>query len=254
MFAPHGPYTVSDEPLAKIAMLAEELDVPVHIHLHETHDEIEQSVKQYGVRPIERLDNLGLLTPRLVSAHMTQLTDQEIDLYAKSGAHVVHCPESNLKLASGFCPVQRLLDAGVNVAIGTDGAASNNDLDMLGEMRTSALLAKGVAMRADAGKAETILRMATLNAARALGLDSHIGSIEKNKSADLVAIRVDELDALPLYHPMAHLIYSSNRQDVTDVWVAGRQLMRDRELTTMDIKELAVTARQWQHKIAGFVT
>ena len=254
MFAPHGPYTVSDEPLAKIAMLAEELDVPIHIHLHETEDEIRQSLTQYKMRPLERLEKLGLLTPRLISAHMTHLTDQEIELYAQAGAHVVHCPESNLKLASGFCPVQRLLDAGINVAIGTDGSASNNDLDMIGEMRTAALLAKGVAMQADAGKAEHILRMATINAARALGLDAHIGSIEKNKSADLVAIKVDQLDALPLYHPIAHLIYSANRQDVSSVWVAGRQLMRDRELTTMDIKELAHTAKVWQHKISGFST
>lgn len=251
MFAPHGPYTVSDEPLAKIATLAEELDVPIHIHLHETQDEINQSMNQYKMRPLERLDKLGLLTPRLISAHMTQLTEQEIELYAQAGAHVVHCPESNLKLASGFCPVQDLLDAGVNVAIGTDGAASNNDLDMLGEMRTAALLAKGVAQRADAGKAESILRMATINAARALGLDNQIGSIEKNKSADLVAINIDQLDALPLYHPLAHLVYSANRQDVTHVWVAGRQLMRERELTTLDINELAESARGWQHKIAA---
>ena len=250
MFAPHGPYTVSDEPLAKIAILAEELDVPIHIHLHETLDEINQSISQHKMRPLARLDKLGLLTPRLISAHMTQLTDQEIELYAQAGAHVVHCPESNLKLASGFCPVQRLLDTGVNVAIGTDGAASNNDLDLLGEMRTAALLAKGVAQRADAGKAESILRMATINAARALALDSQIGSIEKNKAADLVAIKIDQLDALPLYNPLAHLIYSANRQDVTHAWVAGRQLMRERELTTLDINELADSTRGWQHKIA----
>jgi len=252
MFAPHGPYTVSDEPLAKIAMLAEELDVPIHIHLHETEDEIQQSLTRYNMRPIARLEKLGLLTPRLISAHMTQLTDDEIELYAQAGAHVVHCPESNLKLASGFCPVQRLIDTGINVALGTDGAASNNDLDMIGEMRTAALLAKGVARRADAGKAEQILRMATINAARALGLDGHIGSIEKNKAADLVAVNVSQLDAMPLYHPVAHLIYSANRRDVSDVWVAGRQLMRDGELTTMDIKELAETALGWQRKISGF--
>lgn len=250
MFAPHGPYTVSDEPLAKIAILAEELDVPIHIHLHETREEIQQSLDKYKLRPLARLEKLGLLTPRLISAHMTQLTEQEIDLYAEAGAHVVHCPESNLKLASGFCPVQALLDAGVNVALGTDGAASNNDIDMFGEMRTAALLAKGVAQRADAGKAETILRMATINAARALGLENQIGSIEKNKAADLVAINIDQLDSLPLYHPLAHLIYSANRQHVSHMWVAGRQLMREGELTTLDINELAESARHWQAKIA----
>ena len=207
MFAPHGPYTVSDEPLSKIAILAEELDVPIHIHLHETREEIQQSLDQYQMRPLERLNKLGLLTPRLISAHMTQLTEQEIALYAQAGAHVVHCPESNLKLASGFCPVQQLLDAGVNVSLGTDGAASNNDLDMFGEMRTAALLAKGVAQRADAGKAESILRMATINAARALGLENQVGSIEKNKAADLVAIDINQLDCIAVVLWMFFCLY-----------------------------------------------
>ena len=250
MFAPHGPYTVSDEPLSKIAVLAEELDIPIHIHLHETYDEIQQSLDKFNMRPLARLEKLGLVTPRLISVHMTQLLDEEISLYAETGAHIVHCPESNLKLASGFCPLQKLLDAGINVSLGTDGAASNNDLDMFGEMRTAALLAKGVAQRAEAGQAEAILRMATINAARALGLDDQLGSIEKNKAADLVAINLDHLDSLPLYHPLAHLVYSANREHVSHVWVAGRQLMRDGELTTLDINELAATTRQWQDKIA----
>ena len=249
MFAPHGPYTVSDKPLQKIATLAEELDIPIHIHLHETNDEIQQSLDQYGVRPIERLDKLGLLTPRLLCVHMTQLVEQEIELLAQTGAHVVHCPESNMKLASGFCPLQTLHDAGINVALGTDGVASNNDLDMIGEMRSAALLAKVVAKRADSGDAQSILRMATINAARALGLDNTIGSIERNKAADLFAIRVDNIESLPLYEPITHLVYSANRNDVSHVWVAGRLLMRDRVLTTLDINELADTARQWQSRI-----
>lgn len=249
MFAPHGPYTVSDEPLSQIATFAEELDIPIHIHLHETVDEIEQSEKQYKMRPIERLSKLGLLTPRLISAHMTHLTDDEVQIYAEAGAHVVHCPESNLKLASGFCPVQQLNEAGINVAIGTDGAASNNDLDMFGEMRTAALLAKGVAQDASAGDAATILKMATINGAKALGLDEHIGSIEKNKSADLIAIEVNNIESLPLYNPISHVVYASNRQHVSDVWVAGRQLVKDHSLLTLDINELSHLAKQWHQKI-----
>jgi len=249
MFAPHGPYTVSDEPLTQIATFAEELDIPIHIHLHETVDEIEQSKKQYQVRPLERLEKLGLVTPRLISAHMTQLNDEEISNYAAAGAHVVHCPESNLKLASGFCPIQRLNEAGINVAIGTDGAASNDDLDMFGEMRTAALLAKGVAQDAEAGDAATILKMATLNGAKALGLDAQIGSIEKNKAADLIAIEVNTIESLPLYNPISHVVYASNRQQVSDVWVAGRQLLKNRELLTLDIKELTSLAQQWRQKI-----
>lgn len=249
MFAPHAPYSVSNDPLSHIATLAEELDIPIHIHLHETNHEIDESVQQFGVRPIQRLEQLGLLTPRLVSAHMVHLNDNEIDSYAAAGAHVVHCPESNLKLASGFCPLQKLLDAKVNVALGTDGAASNNDLDMFGEMRTAALLAKGVANDAVAGKAEMILRMATINGARALGLEEHIGSLEKGKAADLIAVDLARLETLPNYDPVSTLVYACGRHQVSDVWVAGRQLMKDRMLTTLDINELETTARTWQRRL-----
>jgi len=249
MFAPHGPYTVSDEPLSQIATFAEELDIPIHIHLHETDDELKHSQQHYNMRPIDRLEKLGLITPRLISVHMTHLTDDEINRYAEAGAHVVHCPESNLKLASGFCPVQKLIKAGVNIAIGTDGAASNNDLDMFGEMRIAALLTKGVSLDAEAGDAATILKMATLNGARALGLEEQIGSIEKNKSADLIAIEVNNIESLPLYNPISHLVYASNRKQVSDVWVAGRQLLKDHELLTLDINELTTLSNQWQQKI-----
>ncbi len=250
MFAPHGPYTVSDEPLAKIATLAEELDLPVHIHLHETDDEIQQSLKQYNMRPLERLQKLGLLTPRLIAVHMTQLTQDEITLCAEAGVSVVHCPESNLKLASGFCPVHDLNKAAINVAIGTDSAASNNDLDMFGELRTAALLIKGIAQNASVGQAADILKMATLNGARALGLDDQIGSIEKDKFADLIAIKIDNIESVPLYNPISHAVYSSNRQQVSDVWVAGRQIMKDHSLLTLDINELSQTAQNWQQKIS----
>ncbi len=249
MFAPHAPYTVSDEPLKEIATLAEELDIPVHMHLHETAHEVEESIKKFGKRPLARLEELGLVTPRLVSAHMTQLTDEDIQIYSEAGAHVVHCPESNLKLASGFCPLQKLHDANINIALGTDGVASNNDLDMFGEMRTAALLAKGVAQDAQAGKAENILRMVTINAAKALGLENQIGSIEKGKSADLIAVKLEELETLPLYNPVSQLVYATSRHQVSDVWVAGRHLMKERELTTMDIKDLLKSAHEWQQKL-----
>lgn len=249
MFAPHAPYTVSDEPLTRIATLAEELDIPIHIHLHETAHEVEESLAKFGKRPMQRLEELGLLTPRLISAHMTQLTADEIGAYATAGAHVVHCPESNLKLASGFCPLQKLIDAGVNVALGTDGVASNNDLDMFGEMRSAALLAKGVAGDPQAGDARHILRMATINGARALGLDAHIGSIERGKSADLIAVDLMQLESLPVFHPVSQLVYATGRQQVTDVWVAGRHLMKDRQLTTLDINDLRDNALHWQQRI-----
>jgi 5-methylthioadenosine/S-adenosylhomocysteine deaminase len=249
MFAPHGPYTVSDEPLTQMATLAEELDIPIHIHLHETNDEILHSQEHYNMRPLQRLESLGLITPRLISAHMTHLQDEEIEKYAQAGAHVVHCPESNLKLASGFCPVHKLNRAGVNVAIGTDGAASNNDLNMFGEIRTAALLAKNVAQDAAAADAATILKMATINGARALGLDEHIGSIEQNKSADLIAIEVNNIESLPLYNPISHVVYAGSRHHVSDVWVAGRQLLKNHELLTLDVNELTSMANQWREKI-----
>ena len=250
-FAPHAPYSVSDAPFERVRVLAEELDLPVHIHVHETADEVGQSLHAHGVRPIERLAGLGLLSPRLVGVHMTQLMPAEITAYATAGAHVVHCPESNMKLASGFCPVAELLDAGINVALGTDGASSNNDLDMFGEMRSAALLGKAVAGDAAALPAETVLRMATLNGARALGLDQEIGSIEPGKAADLTAVHMGALEALPVYHPISHLIYATGRHQVSDVWVAGRRVLRGGELVGVDIKAIADNAREWGERIGA---
>jgi 5-methylthioadenosine/S-adenosylhomocysteine deaminase len=250
--APHAPYTVSDEPLEKIRMYADELDLPVHMHVHETPGEIAQSMKDYGVRPLARLERLGLLSPNLLAVHMTQLIDGEIDQLAEAGVHVLHCPESNLKLASGFCPAVRLLNAGVNVALGTDGAASNNDLDMLGEMRTAALLAKGMTQDAAALPAHQALRMATLHGARALGLESEIGSITAGKAADLTAVRLDGIETQPVYHPVSQLVYAASRNDVTDVWVNGRHLLSERILTTLDPAAILSQARQWQERIQRF--
>jgi len=248
-FGPHAPYTVSDAPLRKIMTLAEELDIPIHMHVHETPSEVSDAVGNDGRRPLQRLAELGLLSPRLVCVHATQLEENEIEQIRTTGTHVVHCPESNLKLASGFCPVARLLDAGVNVALGTDGCASNNDLDMFAEMRTAALLAKGVAGDASALPAHQALTMATLNGARALGLDDRLGSIEAGKFADLTAVRLDALNALPLYNPVSHLVYNTQASQVSDVWVGGRAVLQQGELTTMEYRAVQDTALHWQEKI-----
>ena len=250
-FAPHAPYSVSDGPFDRIRTLADEMDVQVHIHLHETHDEVVQSLREHGERPLARIERLGLLGPSLIAVHMTQLEDAEIEAMARANAHVVHCPESNLKLASGFCPTARLLDAGVNVALGTDGAASNNDLDMMGEIQTTALLGKGVAGSPSALPAYTALRMATLNGARALGIDQETGSLEIGKSADIVALDLRDPDTQPVYHPVSQIVYAAGRDQVKQVWVAGRQLIRDGEPTTLDSTAILEDAKAWGMRIAG---
>ena len=249
-FAPHAPYSVSDEPLQKIRTLADELDLPIHIHVHETHHEVEQAQTQTGRRPLQRLQELGLVNPSLIAVHMTQLTDEEISMFAESGAHIVHCPESNLKLASGFCPIARCLEAGINVALGTDGAASNNDLDMIGEMRTAALLGKAVAGDASAIPAMTALRMATINGAKALGLDTICGSLSLGKAADVIAIDLTYLETQPLYCPVSQIVYAASRQQVTDVWVAGKRLLKQRRLTTIHMDDLKVKIAEWQHRLS----
>ncbi len=250
-FGPHAPYTVSDDKLETVRMLAEELDAGIHMHVHETADEVQQSVHLHGERPLARLHRLGLLGPRFQAVHMTQISDDDLELLITTNSHVIHCPESNLKLASGFCPVERLWQAGINVAIGTDGAASNNDLDLLGETRTAALLAKAVAGDASALDAHRALRMATLNGARALGLDAHTGSLELGKLADLVAFDLSGLAQQPLYDPVSQLIYTSNRDCVRHVWVGGKALLDDRRLTRLDEQRLIATARHWGEQIAA---
>ncbi|MCW2270297.1 TRZ/ATZ family hydrolase [Pseudomonas sp. JUb96] len=246
---PHAPYTVSDENLEKIRVIAEELDAPIHMHIHETAFEVEQSLATRGERPLARLARLGLLGPRLQAVHMTQVSDEDLALLVESNTSVVHCPESNLKLASGFCPVERLWQAGVNVAVGTDGAASNNDLDLLGETRTAALLAKAVAGSASALDAYRALRMATLNGARALGLEAVIGSLEIGKAADLVAFDLSGLAQQPIYEPVSQLIYASGRDCVKHVWVAGKQLLDERRLTRLDEQALHAKACAWGQRI-----
>ncbi|MCJ0824436.1 TRZ/ATZ family hydrolase [Luteimonas sp. 50] len=250
-FAPHAPYTVSDASFERIRMLSDQLDIPVHCHVHETAHEVAESQQEHGQRPLARLDRLGLVNDRLIAVHMTQLTDAEIALCAQRGVSVVHCPESNLKLASGFCRAADLQRAGVNLAIGTDGAASNNDLDMFGETRTAALLAKAVANDASALDAASALRAATLGGAKALGFEHLVGSIEPGKQADLACIDLAQIETQPLHHVVSQLVYATGRPQVTDVWIAGKPKLRERALVDMDAAALVANARQWQARIAA---
>jgi 5-methylthioadenosine/S-adenosylhomocysteine deaminase len=250
VLAPHATYTVSATALARIQELAAEWDIPIHLHVHETASEVEQIQHQRGQRPLALLAELGLLSPRLLAVHMTQLLEAEITRLAEAGVHVIHCPESNMKLASGLCPVAQLDAAGVNVALGTDGAASNNDLNLFGEMRSAALLAKVVAGNAAVLPAHRVLRMATLNGARALGLEREIGSLVPGKWADVIAVELGTIEAAPVYHPVSQLVYATGRHQVTDVWVAGRQLLKNRELTTLDLGEITRRVREWGQRIS----
>ena len=250
-FAPHAPYTVDDDNFSRVRMLADQLDIPVHLHLHETAQEVQQSIDQYGMRPIARLDRLGLFNDRLIAVHMTQLTEAEIHLCAERGVSVVHCPESNLKLASGFCPACALMKAGVTLAIGTDGAASNNDLDMIGETRTAAILAKAVADDAAALSAAEALRAATLGGAKAMGLDDLIGTLEPGKQADIVSIDMSQIETQPLHQVISQVIYASGRHQVGDVWIAGKPKLRDRKLVDMDEAGILANARQWRERIGA---
>ncbi|WP_350448091.1 TRZ/ATZ family hydrolase [Pseudomonas solani] len=250
-FGPHAPYTVSDDKLENIRMLAEELDAGIHMHVQETAFEVQQSLEQRGERPLARLARLGLLGPRFQAVHMTQISDEDLALLVESNTSVIHCPESNLKLASGFCPVERLWLAGVNVAVGTDGAASNNDLDLLGETRTAAMLAKAVAGSATALDAHRALRMATLNGARALGMEQDTGSLEIGKAADMVAFDLSGLAQQPVYDPVSQLIYATGRDCVRHVWVDGKPLLDAGSLTRLDEDRLIATAKAWGERIAG---
>lgn len=248
-FAPHAPYTVSDSAFERMRELADEMDIPVHLHLLETAGEIDGSMAQHGKHPLDRLDQLGLLGPRLLAVHMTQLTPVDMNRIARAGVHVLHCPASNLKLASGICPVAGLDELGINVAIGTDGAASNNTLDMFAEMRLAALLAKGASGNPEAVPAARALSMATINGARALGLDEQIGSIEVGKQADLVAVRLDALQTSPVHHVISQLVYACSSRQVSHVWVAGRPLVEDGKLLTLDAEHIASQSREWLRRL-----
>lgn len=252
-FAPHAPYTVSDASFERIRVYADQLGLRVHIHVHETAFEVEDAKRQFNERPLARLKRLGFLNADLTAVHMTQLLPGEIVDLARQGVVVVHCPESNLKLASGFCPVGELLKAGVPVALGTDGSASNNDLDVFGEMRTAALLAKGVSGDPAVMDAATALEAATLGGARAIGLEDRIGSIEVGKAADLVAVDFNRLELSPVFSPLSHLVYAVSRRDVSDVFVAGQARVREFELLGVDLERLKANAARWALKAEAAV-
>ena len=244
-FGPHAPYTVSDEPLKEITVLADQLDMPVQIHLHETAFEVSESLEKFDKRPTQRLMDIGFLNERVSCVHMTQINEHDIQILQKTGASVVHCPESNLKLASGFCPTARLSAANIALAIGTDGAASNNDLDMFGEVKTAALLAKGVSQNARAMPAIEALTLATLGGARALGIDNITGSLLPGKAADIQAIDFNSLSSQPVFDPISHLVYCAKSSHVSHVWVNGQYLLKEGKLTTLNEEALINQAKAW---------
>jgi 5-methylthioadenosine/S-adenosylhomocysteine deaminase len=249
-FGPHAPYTVADAPLKQIAVLADQLDARIQIHLHETAFEVEDAVSKTGQRPIVRLADLGLLSANTQCVHMTQVSEEDYSLVQEAGSHIIHCPESNLKLASGYCPVASLTARNINVALGTDGAASNNNLDMFGEMQTAALIAKAQANDASAINAFTALEMATINGAKALGLDLQTGSLEVGKWADMIALDMSAIELQPMYNVFSHLVYAVNACHVSHSWIAGKAKLIDRELTGFDTDQLSKLTNQWQRRIA----
>ncbi len=245
MVAPGHPFTNSDSSLTLAKQLAEDHNLRMHMHVHETQAELNMELKAHGKHPLQRLHDLGLLNDKFLAVHMVHLSDAEIELCAKLGVHIAHCPESNMKLASGEPHIQKYIQAGINVSLGTDGAASNNDLDMFGEMRTASFLAKLISRDSTALAAPDALKMATLNGAKALGLDDKIGSLEPGKQADMIAINMDHLFTQPLYNPLSHLVYAVNRNRVSDVWVAGKQLLAKGEFTRLDLERTIAQANKW---------
>ena len=248
MLAPHAPYTVGNQTFEHIRTISQEADFPIMMHIHETADEVTQGERDHGYRPIARLERLGILGPNLIAVHCVHLNSHEIELFARRGVHVAHCPASNLKLASGIAPIKALLDAGVNVGIGTDGAASNNRLDMLAETCLATLLQKGVSGDAAALPVHRALEMATLNAATALGWENEIGSIVAGKAADLTAIDLSSIETQPVYDPVSHLFHAASREHVSHVWVGGELLLDNRALTRLDADELKAKAAMWQQR------
>jgi 5-methylthioadenosine/S-adenosylhomocysteine deaminase len=249
--APHAPYTVGDEMLKRMAVLADEIDVPIHCHVHETRGEIAQGLAKDGVRPFERLRRLGVVGPRLIAVHAVHLEELELDVMAREGVTVAHCPSSNLKLASGIAPVAAMRERGIRVGVGTDGAASNNRLDLMLEARTAALLAKAQSGNASAIPAAEAIEMATIEPARALGLDARIGSIARGKAADLVAVELSSPETLPCYDPVSHLVYAAGRENVTHAWIDGRARLDGRKLVDIDERDLEDKARWWQKRLSA---
>ena len=249
---PHSLYTCSPELLVKTHELAEKHDVPLIIHLAESVAENDEVVKRYGQRPVAHLSSLGLLTPRLIADHVVHVDSAEMDLLARTGVRVVHNPESNLKLASGISPVSELIARRIPVGLGTDGCASNNNLDLFGEMDTAAKLAKVNTLDPTVLNAETVLRMATIEGARVLGLADRIGSLEIGKQADVIVLDTRKPHLTPMYNPYSHLVYAATGHDVCHAIIAGRIVMENRRLLTLDVTEVlaragekAALVREW---------
>jgi 5-methylthioadenosine/S-adenosylhomocysteine deaminase len=249
-FGPHSAYTLTREELAKTLMLADEVDAPIHIHLHETAAEVAAAHDELGCTHIQYLAELGMLVPRLQAIHLTQLDDADLERLVAGGVRAVHCPQSNLKLGSGVADIVRMRAHGLLVGLGTDGAAANNSLDLFAEARVAALLAKARSGDPSAMDAFETLEMATLGSARVLGLDALVGSVEPGKSADLIAIDLSDVGALPVHRPEATLLYTASGSRVRHAWVAGRHLLDDGRLTTMDETDIAARAIGWSRRLA----
>ena len=246
---PHAPYTVSDQPLKDAVALAERTGAAIQLHLHETAFEIDEAMQATGSRPVTRMAELGVLGRNTQCVHMTQIDDSDLEQLVRSGAHIVHCPESNLKLASGLCPVHKLMGHGINVTIGTDGAASNNDLDLFGELKTAAMVAKVVAGDASALSAHRALEMAILNGARALGREQELGSLVAGKLADLIAVDLSDPFLQPVYDPASHLVYSNHGRAVSHSWIHGVPQLQDGRLTRIDVPDLMLRVSEWRQQI-----
>lgn len=249
--APHAPYSVGDAALGRIAEISENRGMRVHMHVLESNWEISESLRRHGKSTLERLDDVGLLNERLLAVHMTQLNGTDLEALSRTAVNVVHCPESNLKLGNGICPVARLLEHDINLSLGTDGAASNNNLDLLAESRSAALLAKGYAADPCVLNAFQALEMLTINAARALGKEHQLGSVQTGKLADLCAIRLDTLQTTPMFDVVSHLIYAASSQQVSHVWVGGRMLLQDEQFLHMDTGDIMDRANDWARRITG---
>lgn len=249
--APHSIYVVADHNLLLVQQAAEQYKLKINMHVQETAWEVDQSIAHFKQRPLKRLHDLGLLSDSLLAIHMTQVNEEDLAILRQTKVNVVHCPESNMKLASGACPVSELISNGINVALGTDSVASNNDLDMLGEMRSAALLAKLSTGNSQALSANQVLAMATINGAKALGAEQHFGSLSVGKAADFIALELDNIESQPLYNVISQIVYSSCRNQVTDVWVAGKRLLKNRQLLTLNEQELFARLKYWQQKISA---
>ena len=250
-FGPHSCYAVELEALRRVQTLADEIGADIHMHLHETEAEVADARARTGMSWIRVLSEMGLITPSLQAVHMTQLDPAEIECIAQGGVRVIHCPHSNLLLASGQCPVDNLKRAGAMVALGTDGAASNNALDMFQELRAAMLARKAAANDAAVAQAPEMLKMATLDGAHALGLEEEIGSIERGKSADLIAVDLGHPALQPVHDVREQLVHNQVGNHVSHVWVKGRCLYEQGRFNTLDIERVLARAREWPERMGA---